>query len=107
MATINYDNYYKLSEAPLTEVLTSFENKVWEAFHIENSTPRLIAARYDCDVNTTIECINRIIGKLSRAEDNNIDDKEERELRRRLKILEAKRIAHEQGTNELLIMSEV
>ena len=107
MATINYDQYYKVAMHNNTDALTSFEKKIWEAFHVESLSPRLISQRHDCDLNTTIEFINKIINKVLTANTVIEEDKEERIFRRKVRLKEAIKVAEETGSNELLIMSEV
>jgi len=105
-AKINYDKYHNIINADVAS-LTSFEYKIWTCFNDENLTPRLIADKFSTDLETTTTFINAIIAKLLRIQENNEDDKNERVLRRKLKLIEARKIANEQGTNQLLIMSEV
>lgn len=107
MATkINYDNYHNIIKPDLG-CLTSFEYKIWTCFNDENYTPRLIADKFDTDIDTTVTFINAIIAKLLRAQENNEDDLNERKLQIRLNLVKARNVARETGSNELLIMSEV
>ncbi len=100
------EEYHKLIN-PNTKILTSFERNVFNMFHEENIGVRSIAIKFNTPLDSTYSFLNNAIRKMVEYEEANRNDAEIRDMKRKLKIAEAKKVAEEQGSNELLIMSEV
>jgi len=100
------EEYHQLTN-PTVSILTSFERNVFNLFHEENIGVKSIAIKFNTPLDSTYSFLNNAIRKLVEFEQANRGDAEIREMKRKLKIAEAKRVAEAIGSNELLIMSEI
>jgi len=100
------EEYHKVNN-PDTSILSSFERNVFNLFHVDNIGVRSIAIKFNTPLESTYSFLNNAIRKLVEHEQANKGDAEIREMKRKLKIAEAKKVAEAQGSNELLIMSEI
>jgi predicted DNA-binding protein YlxM (UPF0122 family) len=100
------EEYHKVN-SPDTSILSSFERNVFNLFHVDNMSVRSISMKFNTPLESTYSFLNNAIRKLVEHEQANRGDAEIREMKRKLKIAEAKKVAEAQGSNELLIMSEI